>query len=404
MKKKCFQFIFILCLVAATSLWANSLYSRLGVGLVHMRDGVRAIGMGNTSLALADGLSVYHLNPAALASIQVTRLQTEFGYESADVKVNSASGRFRDANFNGLSLLLPVKKGYSVALGFEPYSRVAFTLNQFGANDNGNYEEIYSGTGGLDEAYLAFAGTLGRSDGSSGLRYGVAADFYFGRIQRNWRVNFSNVNSVSTEDKLGAYFRGVGFHAGVQWFHPRWQLGLAMRPPIDLNVETQVEYIFGGESEIIKTKATLPLWVGIGVGYRPNSKLQLAADFRMQRWSDVDADKRVGAALTNSQDFGAGCEWIPSRNPIDGYLKRIAYRAGAAFRRLPYQDPVGENISEWVVTTGLGFPFRRGSSRIDMAFEYGKRGDQKNNPAEESIFGFSISVSGAERWFVRGKR
>lgn len=382
--------------------WANSLYSRLGVGLVHLRDGVRAIGMGNASLAAADGLSVYHLNPATLAGVAFTRLQTEFGYESADVKVKTttglegpSTGRFRDANFNGVSLLLPVKRGYSVAFGLAPYSRMAFTLNQLA----GGYEEIYSGSGGLDEAYLAFAGTVGGP--ATGLRYGIAADFYFGRIQRSWRVNFSSGLLQPTEDRVGAYLHGIGYHAGLHWFHRHWQLGLAVRPPVDLNVETAVEYIFAGGSDLIKTKTTLPLWIGVGVGYQPSSQWQFAADYRFQRWGNVEQSKRLGATLTDSYEFGAGVEWVPSRNPIDSYFKRIAYRAGATFSRLPYQEPAGQEVAEKVVTAGLGFPYRLGASRLDVAVEYGKRGSLGNNPAEETLFRFSIAASGAERWFMR---
>lgn len=406
MKKS--RFLFALALYfSATGAWANSLYSRLGVGLVHMRDGARAIGMGNASLAVADGLSVYHLNPATLAGIALTRLQTEFAYETADVRVNDTTGRFRDATFNGMSLLLPVKKGYSLALGLEPYSRVAFTLNQLGTNANGGYEEIYSGSGGIDQAYLALAGTLGSPEASppaAGLHYGVVADFYFGRIQRSWRVNFNNGELQSTEDEVGAYYRGFGYHAGLQWFNPRWQLGCAVRPPVDLDVETRIEYLFGGKSEVIKTQATLPLWIGVGVGFQPNSKWQFAADYRVQRWRDVEPRKSLGATLTNSQQFGAGLEWVPSRNPLDNYLKRIAFRAGATFSRLPYQDPAGRDVAERVVTAGLGLPYRRGHSRLDVAIEYGKRGDLIDNPAEETIFRFSISASAAERWFVRGEQ
>jgi hypothetical protein len=380
---------------------ANSLYSRIGVGSIHLRAGVRASGMGNTSLAMADGLAMDLLNPAALSSIQFARLQTQFSIESANVELTSGRGRFREANFNGVSLALPVKRGYAVAIGFHPYSRVDFTLNQSGADSNGTHEEIYSGNGGLDVAYVAFSGSIGGAASPSTLRYGLVADFYFGRIQRTWRVNFSSGSLQSTEDRTGAYFRGIGYHVGAQWVHPRWQLGVAVRPPIDLEVETEIEYIFGAKSETIKSTARLPLWFGLGAGYRPGSKWQLAAEYRTQRWGGVPEDLDLGAALGNSRDLALGFEFTPSRVLLDGYLKRISYRAGATFSTLPYQDPVGESISEWIVTGGFGFPFRRGTGRIDMAFEFGKRGNLESNTASESILRLSFSINGAERWFAR---
>jgi hypothetical protein len=274
-------------------------------------------------------------------------------------------------------------------------------LNQAGSDTNGTYEEIYSGNGGIDELYLAFAGGPGKPESSSGLRYGVAADFYFGRLQRTWRVNFSNGSLVHSEDQIGSYFLGVGLHAGLQWFHPRWQLGVAVRPPVDLDVETNIEYAFGGESETIKTKVRLPLWLGFGLGYRPSEKWQLAAEYRLQKWGGVPQDLDFGAVLCDSKEFGAGFEYVSSRNVLDSYFKRIAYRAGVTLSRLPYEDPAGKPISEWLITTGLGLPFRLGSGRIDVAFEFGKRGDLASNSAEESIMRLSFSINGAERWFAR---
>jgi len=400
-RKYFYKFIAIGLLFSQAPVSANSLYSRIGVGSIHLRAGVRASGMGNTSLAMSDGLAMDLLNPAALASIQFARLQTQFSIESANVELASGQGRFREANFNGVSLALPVKRGYAVAVGFHPYSRVDFALNQSGSDANGTHEEIYSGNGGLDVAYIAFSGSIGSAASQSSLRYGLAADFYFGRIQRTWRVNFSNGSLQPTEDRTGAYFRGIGYHAGAQWVHPRWQLGVAVRPPIDLDVETEVEYIFGVTSETIKTNARLPLWFGFGAGYRAGSKWQLAAEYRMQRWGSVPDNLDLGAALGNSRDIGLGFEFTPSRNLIDGYLKRISYRAGATFSKLPYEDPVGHSISEWVMTSGFGFPFRHGTGRIDMAFEFGKRGDLDSNIAAESIMRLSFSINGAERWFAR---
>lgn len=403
MNRKGLQLIFVTSfLIACMPVWANSLYSRIGIGLVHLRASVKASGMGSTSLALSDGLDIDLLNPAALASIQFARFQTQFSIESAQVELNSGAGRFRDANFNGVNLVLPVKQGHAITLGFHPYSRVDFTLNQTDSTVAGEYEEVYSGNGGIDQAYIAFAGSIRGASSQSVLRYGVAADFYFGRIQRTWRVNYSDGSSVPSEDILGAYSYGIGYHLGVQWFHPRWQLGAAIRPAVDLDVETEVEYAFGVKSKTIKTKARLPLWLGLGVGFRPGSKWQLAADYRMQRWGDVPSNLDLGAALEDSREIGVGFEFTDSRNLLDSYFKRVSYRAGVNFSKLPYEDPVGHSISEWLVSSGLGFPFRHGVGRIDMAFEFGKRGNLDSNTAAESIYRLSFSINGAERWFARG--
>ncbi len=354
--------------------------------------------MGGIGLALTDTVYAYFLNPATMGRLNFTRIQGDFLYERASVNLAGGSGLFQDANVNSLTLAVPVKHGYVFALGVQPYSRSEFEFNQSRNDSVNSYTEILRGTGGVNELYVAFAATFGA------VRVGATADFYFGRINRVWRVNFTSSALHNTEDVTNNHLTGLGLHFGAQTQVGKWMFGAATGLPARLNVGTELTTASGFTGETIDSKLKLPLWWGAGFGYAPNRHWLLGADWRTQRWSTVEANELLGARGVDSYDLGFGFEATPSFDALDGYFKRVSYRVGAAFRQLPYEDPAGEKIKEWTATFGLGLPFSRGYNRIDLALEIGKRGSLSTNSVEENIVMIRAAIVGSERWFQRGPR
>jgi hypothetical protein len=390
--------LLLLLLVMTSSSLAGSLYSRRGIGLLRYRDGVRSTAMGGIGLAMTDTVYAYFLNPATMTRLNFTRIQGDFLYERASVNLPGSNGLFQDANVNSLSLAIPVKRGYVLAFGIQPYSRSEFEFNQSQGDSTDAYVEIFRGTGGVNEFYLSFAATFGA------VRAGATFDFYFGRINRLWRVNFTSESLRNTEDETNNHVTGAGLHLGAQTQLGKWMLGAAAGLPAKLSVGTELTTATGFISETTDSKLKLPLWWGAGVGYAPNRHWVLGADWRTQRWSTVKAEELLGARAVDSYDFGFGLEATPSFDALNGYFKRVSYRAGAAFRQLPYEEPAGEKIHEWTATLGFGLPFSRGFNRIDLALEIGKRGSLSSNVAEENLVMVRAAIVGSERWFQRGPR
>ncbi len=390
--------LILLLVMFSGSAFAQSIYSRHGIGLLRYRDGVRSIGMGGIGLAGTDSVYAYFLNPATMGKLNLTRIQGDFLYERASIDLPGTNGLFHDANINSLSLAFPVKRGYVFAFGVQPYSRSEFEFNQNKGDSAASYVEILRGTGGLNEFYLAFAGTFGT------VRAGLTADFYFGRINRVWRVNFTSETLRNTEDVTNNHVTGFGLHLGAQTQLGKWSLGAAAGLPTRLSVGAELTTITGFTSDTSESKLKLPLWWGLGVGYAPNRHWLLGADWRTQRWSTVKPEEFFGARGVDSFDLGFGVEATPSVEALAGYFKRLSYRVGGAFRQLPYEEPAGKKIHEWTATFGLGLPFTGGYNRIDLALEIGKRGSLSSNVAEEKIVMIRAAIVGSERWFQRGTR
>ncbi|MGH7601096.1 MAG: hypothetical protein ACREOI_32470 [bacterium] len=382
----------------ASSIFAQSIYSRHGIGLLRYRDGVRSIGMGGIGLAMTDTVYTYFLNPATMGRLNLTRIHGDFLYERSNIDLPGTNGLFHDANINSFTLALPVKRGYAFALGVQPYSRSEFEFNQSKGDSAVSYVEIFRGTGGLNEFYLAFAATFGV------VRAGLTADFYFGRINRIWRINFTSEALRNTEDVTNNHVTGVGLHVGAQTQLGKWSLGAAASLPTRLSVGTELTTITGFTSDTSESKLKLPMWWGLGLAYAPNRHWLLGADWRTQRWSTVKPEEFFGERGVDSFDLGFGIEATPSFDALDGFFKRLSYRVGGAFRQLPYEEPAGKKIQEWTATLGFGLPFTGGYNRIDLALEIGKRGSLSSNIAEEKIVMIRAAIVGSERWFQRGSR
>lgn len=402
MKLKCLgnktSFVLLAISLLPLVLPAQSIYSRRGFGLIRYRDDVKAISMGGVSLATSDSVSIFFLNPATMASVTTTHIQGGFLYDRTSFSLQGTDLRFQEANVNSVSLLLPIKRGYTLAFGLQPYSRVDYSFSGAGATDSTSYVESLIGTGGVDNVYIALSGTVGQ------IRFGLASDFYFGLIERTWSVRFSNSLLSDTEDAVSTKVRGFGLHGGLQAQLGNWDVGAAAAAPVDLSSEISLHPSYDNKITLESRDLKLPAWYGAGVGYHPNRHWLLGAQWRRQQWGAISSEKLLGAEGVNVDQFGFGVELIPSFDALDGFFKKLQYRAGFNQGRLPYREAGGRELSEWTLTGGIGVPFNRGLSRIDVAVEIGQRGTDATGLARENVFRLSASVSGSERWFQRRRR
>lgn len=389
------RYVLIGLLLLAESSFAGSIFSRRGVGLLRYRDNVRAIGMGGVGIALNDSISFYFLNPASLTHINLTRIQGDFRYERASIDLGVGdNGLFSDGGVNSLGLAIPVKHGQVVAFGVRPYS---FSDFQFLRHDSASTESL-SSLGGISELYLGYARQAGA------WRVGATADFYFGRLDRIWRLNHDSGEIHNSEDVLNRQVTGVGLHFGAQIQPGHWRLGSAIGLPARLNVTTELNTLPGFTGVIGKSKLKLPLWWSAGLGYAPNRHWLLSADYRTQKWGSVQPAELLGDRGANSFELSVGGEFIPSLDALSSYFKRVSYRFGGNYQQLPYEEPVGKNVKQLTVNFGLGLPFGRGYNRIDFAVELGKRGNLTDNLVKENIVLVHVGIIGSERWFQRPKR
>jgi len=107
--------------------------------------------------------------------------------------------------------------------------------------------------------------------------------------------------------------------------------------------------------------------------------------------------------MNNNFRIGAGVELKPSIRRLASYSDRMNYRAGVFYGQMNFLSN-GKPVNEYGLSLGLGLPIGRANSRIDVAFQAGKRGDLSINGLSEMFFRLNFSVSADELWFVRDER
>ena len=109
-----------------------------------------------------------------------------------------------------------------------------------------------------------------------------------------------------------------------------------------------------------------------------------------------------------SQSVRVGASYVPNRNDIRYYMRRVAYRAGAYWDQAYYKVN-GNNVNSYGITLGASFPTTsvnnpRGSrNHINVAVDLGQRGTKDNNLIRERFINFTVGVNIFDIWFIKPK-
>ncbi len=376
---------------------AGSVYSRMGIGLPRYTTSIAAAGMGGAGLASLDRSTLNYLNPAALSFYAITRFDGSALLENNRIKLADNSGRFADTNFYSFQVAIPIKKGYGIGIGLLPYSQVAYEMSGKVKTSAYQGEQTLEGKGTLTRGFISFGGSLGDH-----LVYGLGVDIFFGRLQRTWWMRIETGGFKDTRDVLSNYVRGASGHFGVAVrLANKLNLGAVAYLPASLSTTTTIGFGFGPSKDIEEAKVKLPFSYGYGVSFYPSQKWLLAADLFLQNWGDLQPDELLGARPNSTVTFAAGVEFVPSVDQSEGIIRRMSYRVGFRTTDLPYLDENGEKVRESVFTFGFTLPYYFYRSKIDLAFEIGRRGNLDRNFAEEKIFRMVVGFTSGEKWFRR---
>ena len=131
---------------------------------------------------------------------------------------------------------------------------------------------------------------------------------------------------------------------------------------------------------------------------------QLGGDIAYQNWHNgYLLDNVAHDNINDGFRLGVGIERGPEDKKYTSYFKNINIRGGAFISQLNSSSK-GEKIYEYGVSFGLGFPIVKNHNRIDIAAEFGQRGDLDLNFLRELYFKFNFSLSTNELWFVQQER
>jgi len=424
------------CAFAQTGAYNSySPFSVYGVGDVLKEGNAYTRTMGGVGVANRNKRFINYMNPAAVTARDSLAFMADFGLQEnnkvftqtvGDTKYKSANNTFNIANF---VMSFPIYKSSAFMVGISPYSDIGYDFSSvetrqdlIGNTNNISYQSY--GNGGIYQLFVGAGVTFWKR-----LSLGAEFIYYFGTMNKTTNTVFSDASYRSINAGYETRVRTCTGKFGLQYEQKLWGnismiAGATYKPSTLLKGEMN-DYSFAVSSELSDTlkynpvslkDANLRLSDEIGVGLTIKGGDQWSAEFDYLRsdWRNCGFDdcdgfkvfstpthKLYSSSVSNS--FRAGFEFVPNRNDIRYYHKRMAYRAGVYHEQEKFM--IEDNrISTTGITLGVTLPVFRWYNGLSLGVDFGQRGSTKGSGVVREhyatiLVGFNIH----DVWFQKPK-
>lgn len=455
-KHSLFALLFAVVLMSGTeivsaqesSVNAYSPYTMYGVGELGVMGNAVNRAMGGVGVAWRSSQMVSILNPAGYSATMpksfILDISAEGNFLRNDQNKYDANGNYlrrssspmNSINVREVAVQFPITKGLGMGISLMPYGSVGYNVLTYEQGEDswgtvGNVLYAYEGDGDLTEVKLGLGWEPFRN-----FSIGFAAKYFWGHISKSYASMVSNdyvgvgeyISVIGADEFSVSRFK---FQVGVQWsiianqkrmltVGATYDFGGPLNPKVSKSVV--INDILATEVivEDKRGEMRLPHSVNMGVMYQ-DSKFSAGLDYEYQNWGGNNAfyteetHSKMSIGYVDTHTIKAGFEYTPNRFDVRRYLRRVAYRIGARYGN-HYQSFAGQNIKQYAITAGFGFPLRfMGATSIDVGFEVGGRGTlasvqtaempQRVGLIRQNYFKVSLGLSlfGEDYWFVRPK-
>lgn len=410
-------------------------------------------------------------NPASYANLRLTAAELGLNYSAVQLNSSSTKQLVHNASLAYVALSFPIKRWWGSSIGLLPYSSVGYSISDKDTlSSAGELEYLYEGSGGTNQLYFgnSFKPLYGLPNAfrnskkyerlikekkyeeirrimhckklAQGLSLGVNISYLFGDVQNSKRSIFQpTMVAMNTSSKTSTRISDIYFDYGMQYSftvdslkgrdlkeNVKFMLGATFSAQTDIKAKVDTlsySYYYGSSGEEIlrdtikltndnKGRVRFPLSFGFGMGFKKGDKWLVTTDVGIQNWSSYQAFN-ISQGLKNSMRISAGVQYIPnsrqtvSKNVLNGYAKRINYRAGLRFAKTALELK-NTQLNEYAVSLGVGLPVGRSYilqnfSMINIGVELGQRGTTSNGLIRESFLKASVGFTINDRWFVKPK-
>jgi hypothetical protein len=373
------------------------------IGEHHYPYSVAALGRGGFSMAFVDSVSLNQMNYALWTHVPRTTFTLNVGYQGMESKSPDNKIGSMDGSFLGGFLAVPImKKKMSIGFGIQPKSinNQGFVIKDAGVGARAVQTIQTKGT--LSEVQFVAAYSP-----IPDFSLGFFAYYILGKINDNTTINYRDISYSDINVSNEYHFYGNGPSFGISGFlrlTPRLTIGARAKIPTKMTVYTQQESITLQKTVKEYQEVTFPLNLTVGLAWQPFERFVIGGDVDYIDWKTGYLFNGLPLSyMNNNFRLGAGVEIKPSRRRLASYTNRMNYRAGVFYGQLNFLAN-GQPVNEYGFSLGLGLPISRGGSRMDVAFQAGKRGDIVINGLSEMFFRLNFSISASELWFVRDDR
>ena len=416
----------------------SSPYSLSSIGELNFKGFNDHRNMGEVSRALRSPWNYSPINPASYTGLSNVVYNAGANFTFGRLSTDSLSAKANEANLSYFSMAFAKpnskEKSWGLSFGLYQLSDVGYDIQAKNGDTLGSYS-LFRGSGGINTAYIGAAYTIVK-----GLSLGANFNYNFGSIQALKAQVFPNGNShFSYIDETQFYYGGANFDFGVQYSIQQKTkeertihhvLGATLHTNTSLKgtgyrfAETFFGRLFDEQGSFISIDTiifeedlsrTLEIPTSFGLGYSvgETGSWSVAAEYEKGLWSNVLSELN-GKPFFDHQRLSFGFSVIPNPDYQTGgdFIGKVSYSAGIRHEQL-YYNFFGEQISEIGIGFGLGLPIVKTFSsangkvavinRVNLGFEYSKRGSTDFGLVQEEYFTITLGLNFNDKWFIPRK-
>ncbi len=415
-------------LAGAQTFGSYTPYSIFGVGDLSGGGTAYNKSMGGVGIAARNHRFLNPLNPAAVTARDTLAFMADYSLlqDNRIFRQGSTRSASNTMNIGDLMMSFPLWRSTAMSIGLTPFSSTGYGYS-YNVSDPyviGNTGNITYTAAGQGSVYQIFAG-IGTSFWR---RLSVGAQFLylFGKTDKTYIESFSDASYNGASNGHILQLRAPAAKVGVQYEQP---VGTKASVVIGATYRTQAR--LGGSvesfrystgtaaSDTLYYKLSVPDRVmlasekGAGLSFRYADKFMAEFDYTRSDWRSSGLDTAEGftgnltagagrSVFTTSlsEAYRLGFEYVPNRNDIRYYWRKIAYRAGAYWKN-EYYLLDGAPVNTMAVTLGATLPVFRWYNGITFGMEFGQRGVLKDSMVRERFINFSVGFNLFDIWFQK---
>ena len=384
----------------ATAQITSSPYSIFGLGSIEENSIGESKAMGGTGIAFLSNHSLNFLNPASYDGLDslVTIFELGFFGKYTSFSTSKKSQVLFDANIKYAAMGFRITPRWATSFGITSYSTIGYNINVLSPVEGSllTYNKTFSGEGGVNQLYFGNSYKITRN-----FIFGINAVYLFGTIKHSESSETFNY-SIQNLTYLSNFNLNYGLN--YQFANNRWKynIGLIYNNGKTLTTKNVSTVITGYETEIIKSHINefkIPKTVGMGLAFGKDF-FRGGIDYEMKIWKDIDFTNTL-VETRNSNRFSLGIEF-PSSGIRRGSNKMIFYRFGAEING-SYLIVDKVPINYRAISFGAGIPVKGILSVINVSFELGQNGSERNGLFKENFCTLHLDISLKELWFMKRK-
>lgn len=408
------KLIVFACIIASLNSWAQdntaSPYSYYGLGEVKFKGTQDARAMGGLSIT-GDSIQLNLMNPASFSKLKMTTFAVGGTGNFTTFKTDAEKEKAQRTSFDYLAIGLPMGK-FGMSFGLMPYSAVGYKNQRI-------EDRVYTsqGNGFINKVFIGGAYEINKN-----LNFGFDLNYHFGDITNIFteRVLQPDYSYYTSRERNFTELNGISYTFGLLYDRKinskiKLNTSLTYSPESKLstnnsrNIATVIYTSTGTELfndsediQIPNNDLIIPSKISLGFGLSESRKWLIGSEITFTQNKNLvnRFDEIPNLSFENSTHIALGGYYIPKYDSFSSYFERIVYRGGFKYENTGLVLK-NESINDYGMNFGFGLPL--GFSKVDLGFEFGKRGTTKNGLIQENYFNLSIGLNLNAKWFEKRK-